>query len=214
MAALSNAEQLMTRNWIWISGWAIDPDRFKAAAESVLPKDSHKVVAPTPDALQKVIESGADHIGGYSLGSLILLSSIGQIPKAMTIFCLAPFISFCKEDRSGGATPRTTVESLQKRLRTQPQKTLHLFYRLAGVRDPLPEHLPYSIDSLRWGLEQLAILRANKATLDRATGIAGLNDPLIDTSLMRSEWPTCHFVEGCNHDYRELLVALSRLHYF
>lgn len=201
----------MAKRWTWISGWAIDPYLFKAAAEDALPNDSHKVIVPTPEALEEVIKSGADHIGGHSLGSLILLSSLEQIPTTMTIVCLAPFVAFCREHRLGGATPRATVKSLQKRLRRQSQKTLQLFYRLAGINDPLPERLPYSIDSLEWGLEQLIIRQADTMNLDRATGIAGLNDPLINTSLIRPEWSTCHLVEGCTHNYRELLVALSTL---
>lgn len=199
----------MAKTWTWISGWAIDPDRFKSAAEQALPNDSHQVLAPAPNALEKALAAGADTIGGYSLGSLILLSALEQIPKVVDIICLAPFIAFCEEDRMGGATPRKTLQALQKRLQKQPQKTLQLFYRLAGLSDPLSDQMPYSIEDLEWGLEQLLTLKAHMTFSRRVKGIAGLQDPLINHKEMRSKWPTCHFVDECNHDYHKLLVALS-----
>ena len=199
----------MAKTWIWISGWAIDPDRFKSAVEWALPNDSHQVLAPAPNALEKALAAGTDNIGGYSLGSLILLSALEQIPKVSNITCLAPFIAFCEEDRMGGITSRGTLWSLQKRLQKQPSKTLQLFYRLAGLNEPLPGKMPYSIEDLEWGLEQLLTLKASTAFSDRVKGIAGLKDPLINHKEMRSKWPKCHFVDECNHDYHKLLVALS-----
>ena len=50
----------MTKTWMWISGWAIHPDQFKAAVEHALPEDVHQVKAPTPDALEHVLASNAD----------------------------------------------------------------------------------------------------------------------------------------------------------
>ena len=199
----------MTKNWIWISGWGIYPDQFSSAVNRALPEDSHQVLAPTPDALGRVLASGADCIGGYSLGSLILLSALRQIPKSANIICLAPFIAFCKEDQMGGKTPKAVLQKLQHRLQEQPARTLQLFYRLAGLNEPLPNNLPYSISSLLWGLEQLASLKTNSNHPNRVKAIAGSKDPLIDMSLMRSKWPTCKFIDGCTHNYHTLLVALS-----
>ncbi|MGK0176603.1 MAG: hypothetical protein ACJAT5_000652 [Lentimonas sp.] len=200
----------MAKTWIWISGWAIYPDQFRSAVELALPEDSHQVLAPTPDALERVLASGADRIGGYSLGSLILLSALEQIPEVADITCLAPFISFCKEDQLGGTTPKATLQTLQKRLQKQPAKTLQLFYRLAGLSHPLAaDRLPYPIEHLEWGLEQLATLQVKTTLLGRAKAIVGLTDPLIEEKEMRSKWSTCHFINECDHDYRRLLVALS-----
>ena len=201
----------MAKTWTWISGWAIDPKQLKAAVERAIPDYLHKVLAPAPDALEVVIASGADRIGGYSLGSLILLSGLEQIPKTATIVCLAPFIAFCKEDLLGGATPRATLDTLRQRLKKQPQKTLQLFYRLAGLSDPVPDHLPYPIDSLEWGLNQLAVLKANTTALNRVRGVVGLTDPLLDVKTIKSVWPTCYLVNECNHDYHKLLVAVSQM---
>ncbi len=199
----------MTTTWIWISGWAIYPDRFRSAVELAFPDYSHKVLAPTPDALEVVLKSKADRIGGYSLGSLILLSALQQIPETTQVTCLSPFIAFCKEDQLGGTTPRATLRSLQQRLHKQPEKALQLFYRLAGLDEKLMNGLPYSVKHLEWGLEQLINLKADTAYLNRATAVIGSKDPLINHQEIRSIWPACHFLDTYDHDYRKLLAALN-----
>ena len=201
----------MANTWIWISGWGICPKRFKTAVESALPDYSHQVVAPTPNALETVLTSGTDRIGGYSLGSLILLSALEQFQEAANITCTAPFITFCKEDQLGGTTPKATLRSLQQRLRKQPEKTLQLFYRLAGLKDEPTDRLPYAIEHLEWGLEQLANLRANINLLNHAKGLAGLTDSLIDYKVIQTKWEKCHFVGSLNHNYHPLLIALSKI---
>ena len=203
----------MTKNWIWISGWGIYPDQFSSAVNRALPEDSHQVLAPTPDALGRVLASGADCIGGYSLGSLILLSALRQIPKSANIICLAPFIAFCKEDQMGGKTPKAVLQKLQHRLQEQPARTLQLFYRLAELSEPLKDGLPYPIEHLQWGLEQLAILKAGTDLLSRIKAVVGLRDPLINSREIQSRWPTGHFVDQCNHDYNELFHSLATRFY-
>jgi len=203
----------MAKSWVWISGWAIHPDRFRSAVISALPNDSHKILAPTPDALKQVLAGSENHIGGYSLGSLILLSALKQIPKVKKMVCLAPFIAFCKEKSMGGTTPEKTLKALQKRLHAQPKKALQLFYRLAGLDYPPENRLPYPIEHLQWGLAQLATLQADPSFPQRAEGIADLNDPLINSQTMRSEWPNCYFAEECGHDYYKLLGALSGMNF-
>lgn len=203
----------MAKTWTWISGWGIYPNRFRSAVERALPEDVHHVLAPTPDALKTVLESNTDFIGGYSLGSLILLSALQRLPKGATVVCLAPFIAFCKDAQKGGTTPRATLLTLQQRLHKQPQKTLQLFYRLAGLNDTLTTDLPYSIEHLEWGLEQLANLQAGTGSLDRVKAIAGLQDSLIDAKALQSVWPACHFADSCNHDYTKILTAWLRVEF-
>ena len=197
--------------WVWISGWAVCTKRFKSAVERSLPECSHQVLAPTPDAFETVLESNASYIGGYSLGSLILLSELEQIPKNINIICLAPFISFCQEDQLGGTTPRSSLQMLQRRLKAQPSKTLKLFYRLAGLGDEPSDCLPYELEHLEWGLEQLACLKANIDLLYRAKGFVGLTDALINPIVVKSKWLNCRLMEQCNHDYSNLLNIFSQI---
>lgn len=196
--------------WAWISGWAVCPKRFKSAVERSLPEYSHEVLAPTSDAFEAVLESDAICIGGYSLGSLMILSELNHIPITTKVICLAPFISFCKENQLGGTTPRSSLQMLQRRLKAQPNKTLRLFYRLAGLDDEPWDNLPYELEHLEWGLEQLACLKADIALLHRAKGFVGLTDSLIDPIIIKSKWTNCQIIEQCNHAYPKLLDAFSQ----
>ncbi|MFQ3271486.1 MAG: hypothetical protein ACI9A1_001812, partial [Lentimonas sp.] len=198
----------MPNTWIWISGWGICPDRFKAAAKSALPNYAHEVLAPTPDAIEAVLSSGADRIGGYSLGSLILLSEMSRIPEDVEVTCLAPFTAFCEESKLGGTTPLASLRMLQARLEKEPEKAIKLFYRLAALNDEPTDQLPYSIEHLRWGLEQLAGLQADTTLLSRAKGYVGLTDSFVRGTLLHSQWKKCALIDNCSHAYRELFASL------
>jgi hypothetical protein len=198
----------MSKTWIWISGWAICPERFKAAAESALPHYQHEVLPPTPDAFEAVLRSGASRIGGYSLGSLILLSELTRIPEDIEVTCLAPFTAFCEESGLGGTTPTASLRMLQKRLEAQPEKAIRLFYRLAGLPDEPTDKLPYSVEDLMWGLGQLAGLQVDTTLLCRAKGYVGLTDALIRGTLLQSQWANCDLIENCSHAYHELFASL------
>ena len=197
--------------WIWISGWAICPSRFKKAVELALPGHSHQVLAPTPDAFETALKKNASCIGGYSLGSLIILSELKRIPKDAKVICLAPFLSFCQEEQLGGTTPRTSLQMLQQRLTKQPNKALRLFYRLAGLNNEPVDNLPYALEHLEWGLEKLAYLKADTAMLHRAKGFVGLTDALIDPIIIKSKWSDCSLIEKCNHAYPQLLNLFSQI---
>lgn len=201
----------MPDTWMWISGWAICPERFQAAVELALPHYRHTVQAPNAAAVETALASGATRIGAYSLGSLLLLSKLARIPEGLRITCLAPFIAFCREDQLGGTTPRASLGALQQRLHTQPHNALKLFYRLAGLHDEPTDHLPYPLEDLIWGLEQLSTLQANQALLKHVEAVVGLTDPLIETTVLTSRWSTCQLVEHGNHAYQTLLAGLSRI---
>ena len=66
-------------SWAWISGWGIQPQRFEAAAQRALPEATHQVFAPEPGAVEAALNCGATHLGGYSLGSLLLLCALDRI---------------------------------------------------------------------------------------------------------------------------------------
>lgn len=198
----------MPNTWIWISGWGICPDRFKAAAEFALPNYRHEVLAPTPVALETVLSSGAARIGGYSLGSLILLSELERLPEDVEVTCLAPFTGFCEEQQLGGTTPLASLQMLQQRLTKQPEKALKLFYRLAGLTDEPVDQLPYPVEDLTWGLKQLADLQVDTTLLYRAKGYVGLTDTLVRGTVLCSQWANCQLIENCSHAYHEVFTSL------
>jgi hypothetical protein len=204
----------MSNTWIWISGWAVCPDRFKAAAEAALPNYQHEVLAPTPDAFDAVRSSGAARIGGYSLGSLILLSELERLPEGIEVTCLAPFTAFCEEQQRGGTTPLASLRLLQKRVETQPEKAIKLFYRLAGLTDEPTDQLPYPVEYLSWGLEQLADLQVDTTLLCRVKGYVGLTDALVSGTMLQSQWANCDLIENCSHSYNELFATLPLIETF
>lgn len=200
----------MRDTWAWISGWGIHPERFKAAAEQALPAYRHTVFAPSPRAVEDALQCGASRIGGYSLGSLLLLAALPRIPDRLDITCLAPFTAFCEESQQGGTTPLATLQLLQTRLEKQPAKAIKLFYRLAGLNDEPCEALPYAAEDLTWGLQQLASVQVDSADLERTKGLVGLTDPLVRGTVLQSHWAHCAVIDNCTHRYDSLLSALQK----
>ncbi|MFT4900867.1 MAG: hypothetical protein ACI81V_000134 [Lentimonas sp.] len=197
----------MNETWAWISGWAIAPERFKAAVEQALPEAHHLVFAPTADAVQQVLKSKATHVAGYSLGSLLLLNAVDRFPTKTKLYCLAPFLAFCKEAELGGNTPEASLIAIQKRLEQTPEKALKLFYRLSGITATVPETLPYSLPDLIWGLEALRTLQANESAAQQAIALIGTKDALIEHHVGCNDWSKSYLVDA-SHCYIELL------HYF
>lgn len=201
-----------SRKWAWISGWGIQPQRFQAAVETVMPDDLHKVFAPEPQAIELALQSQPSHFGSYSLGSLLLLDALDQIPLNTTVVCIAPILAFCKEAEMGGTTPLGSLQLLQAKLDQNPSAALKLFYRLAKLSDEPTDDLPYPIESLAWGLQQLATIRARSTNLKGVEVVIGKQDPLLNADVLCSffEHPT---TIQSQHHYQDLLTGLAaRLH--
>lgn len=200
----------MSDTWAWISGWGIQPERFKAAAERALPDATHQVFAPEPDVIDAVLSSGASHFGGYSLGSLLLMRAVDGIDRSCTVICLAPIPAFCKEAAMGGLTPRKIVESLQLKLERKPEAALKLFYRLSELNDEPTGVLPYSVDSLIWGLDMLATQSAPQEAFERMHALISEADSLMDATTLRGLFKN-HSSTARGHDYHDLLPMLATL---
>ena len=198
----------MSDTWAWISGWGIQPERFKAAAERALPDATHQVFAPEPSAVDAVLSSGATHLGGYSLGSLLLMNALGCIEHSIAVTCLAPIPAFCKEDELGGQTPRAILQGLQAKLARKPEAALKLFYRLTGLTNEPTDTLPYSEESLRWGLEMLATMSAQRSAFPKVHAIIGKSDSLMDATTLQGLFGR-HSITDNGHDYNELLPILA-----
>lgn len=198
----------MSENWAWISGWGIQPERFQAAVESALPNATHTVFAPEPEAIDAALHSGASHLGGYSLGSLLLMTAMDRIDATSKVVCLAPIPAFCKEAEMGGRTPRSILESLQLKVERKPEAALKLFYRLAGLSQEPTDTLPYSLDSLKWGLEMLATLSAHKTAFEPVHAVIGEEDALMDSNALRELFPN-HTSTSQSHSYHHLLPLVA-----
>lgn len=200
----------MCEKWAWISGWGIQPQRFQAAVEAALPDASHTVVAPSPDAVESVLHAGATHIGGYSLGSLLILNALDRIPAETEVLCMAPILAFCEEDQMGGTTPRASLNLLQAKLAKNPKAALKLFYRMVNLPDEPLDVLPYPDATLTWGLEQLARLQAGASNLGRVTAIIGQDDRLLDAQKISSFFERKSLIDS-QHDYKALCTKLCAL---
>ena len=91
---------------------------------------------------------------------------------------------------------------------------IKLFYRLAGLTGEPTDELPYPVEHLRWGLEQLAGLQVDTTLLFRAKGYVGLTDALVRGTLLQSQWANCDLIEQCSHAYNELLASLPLIETF
>ncbi len=200
----------MPDKWVWISGWGIQPERFLHTVERALPGASHQVFAPEPDAIDAALSSGASHFGGYSLGSLLLMTALDRIDSTSKVVCLAPIPAFCKEAEMGGLTPQSILESLQLKLERKPEAALKLFYRLAGLAAEPTDALPYSLDSLKWGLEQLATLSAPSSAFERVHAMISEEDSLMGATAVRDLFPH-HSLVAQGHDYHDLLPLVVTL---
>ncbi|ADE53791.1 hypothetical protein [Coraliomargarita akajimensis] len=196
----------MPERWTWISGWGIAPERFKAEAEQAFPDFEHIVIVPGPTAIEAVLASQPRRAGGYSLGSLLLLSQLEQIPVHLPVYCLAPILGFTKEMQLGGTTTSASLDLLGSKLKQKPETALKLFYRLADLCEN-PTALPYSLDQLIWGLEHLASTRAEALELTRVHALIGSADKLCFPQLIAKYFPQ-HEMVDCGHRYKDLLQAL------
>jgi hypothetical protein len=201
----------MSEVWAWVSGWAVCPARFEAAVQKALPGYTHVVFAPSASALDNALQTAPAKLGGYSLGSLLLLSGLERIPCDVALYGFAPFTAFCVEHGRGGTTPVAALEMIQARLRQQPEKALKLFYRLSGLKSEPLQALPYAIDDLAWGLEALKTIQAKHVDLSRVTAILGKHDPLVNHDHLENNWKNS-IQADCQHDYGDLLQAFAKAH--
>lgn len=198
----------MTETWAWISGWAIQPERFKSVVEKMLPGTRQIVFHPGPDAVDQILSSKAQRIGGYSLGSLLLLREIDKLSETTPLVCMAPILGFCQEDNLGGTTPRGSLDKLRGRLATQPLAAIRLFYRLAQLQDEPTEELPYNENDLEWGLkilaEETAVDCSNRPQVE---ALIGHGDPLIKAPVIASYFERSRVFPSL-HSYRDLAQYL------
>ncbi len=200
----------MSDSWAWISGWGIRPERFQAVVESAFPQATHRVFAPEPGAVEAVLTSGASNFGAYSLGSLLLLEAIDRIPASAKILCVAPVLAFCEEAGMGGTTPLASLQTLQAKLAKNPAAALKLFYRLANLLEEPTGTLPYSAESLHWGLDMLATRQVPPVGLDRVEVILGKQDRLLDVKKLLTFFERKTVIDS-QHDYRALFSEHSVL---
>lgn len=187
----------------WIGGWGLPPQYTTRLATTLLPGREHHVFPPTPKAVEQAISTQPDALCAYSLGTLLLLNSADPRAASLPVFLFAPVLGFCREHAQNGKVPAAQVKLLLRRLKAAPLKALGGFYQFAGIDCPAPDQLPYALDALEWGLEQL--ITQSVATLPSRLNrqmIVGDADPLVNPI---SEPDTRQTTLPAGHDLGALL---------
>ena len=199
-----------SQQWGWISGWGFPPSLLAQVAKACWPNHQHTVIAPSPRALPQLRALDLDVIAGYSLGSLLLLADKTE-PDNRPRFAFAPILAFDAEAGLGGKTPTRSREAVQARFERSPSTAIKLYLRLAGLSDLGSDQLPYAEADLQWGLDALGKLRARADTVSRSQLFLGTEDPLVDASVLDSQFPHLISLPRVSHDFRKLLPAISSL---
>lgn len=196
-------------HWGWITGWGVCPEIFAATAAAAWPHCRHTVLTPSPDSVATLVALDCDVLAGYSLGSLLLLSTLA--PSARPVLAIAPILAFDAEAGRGGKTPARHRLSLAARLARDPLAAVNLYLRLVNLSD-LPRRQPLpATDELAWGLDALGTAHALPDSLSHAVLFLGADDPLVDSARLLAEAPRARLLPGLDHDFRRLLPAVAPL---
>lgn len=202
---------MRAKRWIWISGWGLPPEWFREQVTRVLPGDEHVVLFPGRETLAAIDWSEFDCVGGYSLGAFLLLKRAEMV--TVPAFLLAPFFAFPAEAGLGGKTRLGQIRYLARWLKNDPCAALADFYGRAELGVEPPTEIPYPIEDLQWGLDQLAHERAPVRLPETWTGLVGDADPLLDAGVLVAREPRLQIVPGAGHHPKALLEnreSLSR----
>ncbi|MCC6491468.1 MAG: hypothetical protein IT424_00420 [Pirellulales bacterium] len=193
----------------WLGGWAISPATILAAAAQRWPAAEHVVVTPGPrwaEELARQLQPG-DRLAAYSLGAFLLLRAKAPPlpPEHMTL--LAPFFDLRREEQLGGRVQQGRLRYMIRRLARDPRAAVAEFYQSAALTIEPPAELPYALDELAWGLEQLYQPpgEVRLAAFRHATALAGSRDPLIDAPQLGRQWSQLRVIAGADHNLSPLL---------
>ncbi len=200
----------MRDHWGWICGWGVNPGEFRAEAEKWKPEAIHTVLLPNADAVPTLLNMQLTAIGGYSLGSLLLMKALPEFPQDLNILCLAPILSFTKGEL-GGKTSATTLTKLKEKLILDPQSAYRIFHRLSGITPSFAQTIPTdSTDNLAWGLDQLSevYLSPKNKKLRLVSIVVGSNDRLLDYKKLICYFKNARLTDS-SHCFRSLFKSLQ-----
>lgn len=189
----------------WILGWAVPETWFAELARAAAPEWEHVCHAASPDVVAQVTKAGAfDLIGGYSLGSHLLLAACPALPAVL----LAPIFAFPQEAGTGGKVARAQIKHLARWLRREPRAALSDFFRRAGLDVVPPANITGGdLARLLWGLAQLENSFVSLALPVGWSAWCGADDPLIDSAWLHERVPAVKVVAGGSHHPAALLRA-------
>jgi hypothetical protein len=191
--------------WLWIGGWGLPPAWLQEQVATAFSDADHVVIPPGPASMEHVAAAEPERIGGFSLGSFLLLKNRERILRPCLI--LSPFFGYTEEMKLGGRIREVQVRFLSRWLQRDPLAALDDFYRRAGLDLPPPDELPYPLEDLVWGLEQLATERTAPALPPGWEGLTGRDDPFLASDRLHELEPRLQVVPGAGHHPASLLAA-------
>jgi len=196
------------KRWLWLGGWGFPVTEMQRIVSAWRPEVEHVVLPPDPrwrSNLQAAFdERPVDRLLGYSLGTMLLLRESDSLP-ATPVTLFAPILDFRAESGQGGRFEGRRLTILIRWLRRDPMAALKDFAQQAGMRDRshLTE-LPYALDDLIWGIEQLRQAPATRA-VETMDGFIGAEDKLLDAERIHAICPQWTVLPSVGHDIEDLL---------
>jgi len=193
----------------WLTGWAVPAPWFEALLHRALPEAEHFLVQPGPDALAKLEKAAPfDWVGGYSLGSLLLLREAARASRLGQVALFAPIFAFPREAGLGGRVARAQVRQLSRWLRRDAPAALTDFYAQAGL-DVVPETGMFTLGDLLWGLDCLENDCAEPPLPAGWCAWCGDKDALLDAVRLQALSADVRILSGATHHPAALLHAFA-----
>ena len=194
----------------WVLGWAVPAEWFAAEAARVWPSAEHLCVPAAPNWRAR-LESlpTCEAIGGYSLGTLLLLGARGWVAERWArVGLLAPIWAFPSEAGRGGRVSRAQVRALARGVRRAAEKAAADFRGWAGLGEAKGE--AGSVETLGWGLDQLENRATEPGLPEGWRAFVGDEDRLLDVGMLAREAKGLRVVSGAGHGPAPLLAAWAR----
>lgn len=193
----------------WILGWAVPPSWFVGYAKTAFPEATHICVEPGPDFWEQLEQAGPfDALGGYSLGSQLLLKSPARASALSSqIGLLAPIFAFAGEAELGGRISRTQVRYLSRWLPQEREAALTDFYRRAGLDISASLSTDISLPTLEWGLSRLETGKVQPPAPENWKLYCGTADVLLDGERLAQLDPVVRLIPSATHHPEKLLQA-------
>jgi len=178
----------------WLGGWGIPP----CWALEVLANHAITNVQWLPPTFTNLQQ--ADINAGYSLGASLLL----RTDKAEEARLFAPFFDFKKEAGQGGRVAKAQLLYIRKWLKRDPIAALNDFYSAADLPLQITE-LPYDLDDLLWGIDQLLEDVSPPEKQVSANAFWGEKDSLLDPESLQKFFNSPTVIPIASHNLDELL---------
>ncbi|WP_309383612.1 hypothetical protein [Cerasicoccus frondis] len=200
------------KRWLWVGGWGLCPEIQRQSFSERWPEYQHVVLYPGKLCITKLIElmdaANVERLGGYSLGAFLMLREQAKLPIVSTML-LAPILDLKLSALKGGRVDGRRLRVLLRWLRHDPVAAVNDFYEFAGLRMCVKSELPYQVDDLIWGIQQLAEPGLDIWRGGHLHACVGESDALLNGAQLQQLWPECLIIPDAGHDFRNLIKGLA-----